>query len=116
MKLTKAKLKQIIKEELQEVLSYNDVTQMMFSMGYGAVGGIEAQKVQSFGQYDYNNGVIGIIEPDSSYGSQYYPADSSGDLGQVISALKEMGYRNVGMALPASNRSPESLHRMASYR
>ena len=100
---------------MQEALEYKDVTRMMFSMGYGAVGGITAKKSQPFGQYDYNNGVIGIIEPNSAYGSQYYPA-GSGDLGAVIKALKEMGYRQVGMPLPASNRDPQSLRRMASHR
>ena len=117
MKLTKAKLKQIIKEELQGVLSYNDVTNMMFGMGYGAVGGIEAKKAQSYGRYNHNNGVIGIIEPDSRYGDQYYPADTSGDLYQVITALKKMGYRHEEMPLPAStNPNPKSLRRMASHR
>ena len=100
---------------MQEALEYKDVTRMMFGMGYGAVGGITAKKVQPFGQYDYNNGVIGIIEPNSPRGSQYYPA-GSGDLGAVIKALKEMGYRNVGMPLPASSRDPQSLRRMASHR
>ena len=100
---------------MQEALEYKDVTRMMFGMGYGAVGGITAKKVQPFGQYDYNNGVIGIIEPNSPRGSQYYPA-GSGDLGEVIKALKGMGYRQVGMALPASSRDPQSLRRMASHR
>ena len=100
---------------MQEALEYKDVTRMMFGMGYGAVGGITAKKAQPFGQYDYNNGVIGIIEPNSPRGSQYYPA-GSGDLGEVIKALKGMGYRQVGMALPASSRDPQSLRRMASHR
>ena len=115
MKLTTEQLKQIIKEEIEEALNYKDVTRMMFGMGYGAVGGITAKKSQPFGQYDYNNGVIGIIEPNSPRGSQYYPA-GSGDLGEVIKALKGMGYRQVGMALPASSRDPQSLRRMASHR
>ena len=101
---------------MQEALEYKDVTRMMFGMGYGAVGGITAKKTQSFGQFDYNNGVIGIIEPNSARGDQYYPAGGSGDLGAVIKALKGMGYRNVGMALPASNKDPQSLRRMASHR
>ena len=116
MKLTQEQLKKIIKEELVEVFGYRDVTRMMFDMGYGAVGGISAKKAQRFGQYDYNNGVIGIIEPNDSRGSQYYPASGEGNLGEVIEALKSMGYKNVGMALPASNNSPESLRRMASHR
>ena len=116
MKLTIENLKKMIKEELAESMSYRDVTQMLFNKGYGAVGGITTKKPQSYGQYDYNNGVIGVIEPNDNRGSQYYPADGEGNLGEVIKALKEMGYRNVGMALPASNNSPESLRRMASHR
>ena len=116
MKLTVESLKKIIKEELNEMFGYKDVTRMMFDMGYGAVGGITTRKPQSYGQFDYNNGVIGIIEPNDNRGSQYYPAGGEGNLSEVIKALKGMGYRNVGMALPASNNSPESLRRMASHR
>ena len=116
MKLTVESLKKLIKEELNEAFGYKDVTRMMFDMGYGAVGGITTRKPQNYGQFDYNNGVIGIIEPNDNRGSQYYPAGGEGNLSEVIKALKGMGYRNVGMALPASNNSPESLRRMASHR
>jgi hypothetical protein len=116
MKLTVESLKKLIKEELSEMLDYKDVTQMLFNKRDGAVGGITTRKPQNYGQFDYNNGVIGIIEPNDNRGSQYYPAGGEGNLGEVIKALKGMGYRNVGMALPASNNSPESLRRMASHR
>ena len=116
MKLTVENLKKLIKEELNEMFGYKDVTRMLFDMGYGAVGGITTRRPQSYGQYDYNNGVIGVIEPNNNRGSQYYPASGDGNLAEVIKTLKEMGYRNVGMALPASNNSPESLRRMASHR
>jgi hypothetical protein len=116
MKLTVESLKKLIKEELSEMLDYKDVTQMLFNKGYGAVGGITTDRPKSYGQYDYNNGVIGVIEPNDNRGSQYYPASGEGNLAEVIKALKEMGYRNVGMALPASNNSPDSLRRMASHR
>ena len=115
MKLTIKNLKKIIKEELNEMFGYRSVTQMLSGYGYGAVGGITTKRPQSYGQYDYNNGVIGVIEPDSMFGSQYYPSDGRGNLGEVIKALENMGYKNVGMALPASNKDPESLIRMASY-
>jgi len=117
MKLTQKQLKQIIKEELNEMMGRaQDVDKMMkYDFRYGVVGGVSG-KPQSFGQYDYNNGVIGIIEPEQSRGSQYYPSGmGGGDLGEVIEALKAQGYRQKGMRLSASNNSQESLRQMASH-
>ena len=117
MKLTSKRLKQIIKEELSEMMGRaQSVDKMMkYDYRYGVVGSVTSQP-QDFGQYDYNNGVIGIIEPGQSRGKQYYPSSmGGGDLGEAIEALKAQGYRQKGMRLSASNNSPESLQRMASH-
>ena len=73
MKLTTAKLRQIIKEELNNVLNEGSHEQiynlMVREMDYGVVGSVRQSPVD-YGRYTMNNGVIGIIPPNQSRGNQ----------------------------------------------
>ena len=117
MKLTTAKLRQIIKEELNNVLNEGSHEQiynlMVGEMDYGVVGSVHQSPVD-YGRYTMNNGVIGIIPPNQSRGNQYYPARGDGNPQAVFAKLKEMGYQEEGMPLDRSNNSEESLRRIAN--
>lgn len=118
MKLTTAKLRQIIKEELNNVLNEDSSDQiydlMIVHNDYGVVGSVSQSPVD-YGRYTMNNGVIGIIPPNTGYGWQFYPARKMGGNPRAIFAkLKEMGYQEEGMPLNRSNNSEEILRRMAN--
>jgi len=119
MKLTTAKLRQIIKEELNNVLnegSRNPLYDLMIRHNdYGVVGTVTKDGPSvDYGRYYMNNGVIGIIPPNKRRGYQYYPARGDGNPQAVFKKLKDMGYQQDTMRLDRSNNSEESLRRIAN--
>ena len=138
MKITKERLRTIIKEEVRRAVNEQsryssldtyfdsrrpespapvkdiDIYDKMISMGYGVVGSVQSRRgPKNHGRYTSNNGVIGIIPPGKTRGHQYFPRyQGSGNLGEVLELVRSLGYREEGM--PLRSARPEVLYRMAS--
>lgn len=111
MKLNKQILKQIIKEELEAVMSEasdsDALNKQLKKLGCkeGGEWGSYAKHGKD-GHYDYNNGYIGFVDRGRLY--EWYCEDKGR---QAMEAIEAAGYTKGSVALPSSNLNPGQQNR-----
>jgi hypothetical protein len=106
MKLTKEALKQLIKEELEAVMSESTdgrtLSQELKSIGCkeGGEWGSRSKSGEN-GTYDYNNGYIGFVDNGTLY--EFYCQDHARE---AVKAVEAAGYRKGSVAIPSSMKNP----------